>query len=232
MEEKKNMAPILRTEELCRFYGSGDTLVRAVNQISIPIYPGQLTVLRGRSGSGKTTLINLLSTLDTPTSGAIWYRDRDITQFSEAEKNEFRRKEIGIIFQAVALMGQMNALENVEFGLRMAGVPYKQQRELAQRYLNLVGLGKRMRHMPGELSGGEQQRIAIARALAHSPSIIFADEPTAELDTATALHMVKLFKDLIEEQQMTVVMTTHDPNMMEVADTVYSLRDGEVVDDY
>lgn len=232
MEEKKNTAPILRTEELCRFYGSGDTLVRAVNQISIPIYPGQLTVLRGRSGSGKTTLINLLSTLDTPTSGAIWYRDRDITQFSEAEKNEFRRKEIGIIFQAVALMGQMNALENVEFGLRMAGVPYKQQRELAQRYLNLVGLGKRMRHMPGELSGGEQQRIAIARALAHSPSIIFADEPTAELDTATALHMVKLFKDLIEEQQMTVVMTTHDPNMMEVADTVYSLRDGEVVDDY
>lgn len=232
MEEKKNMAPILQTEELCRFYGSGDTLVRAVNQISIPIYPGQLTVLRGRSGSGKTTLINLLSTLDTPTSGAIWYRDRDITQFSEAEKNEFRRKEIGIIFQAVALMGQMNALENVEFGLRMAGVPYKQQRELAQRYLNLVGLGKRMRHMPGELSGGEQQRIAIARALAHSPSIIFADEPTAELDTATALHMVKLFKDLIEEQQMTVVMTTHDPNMMEVADTVYSLRDGEVVDDY
>lgn len=232
MEEKKNTAPILRTEELCRFYGSGDTLVRAVNQISIPIYPGQLTVLRGRSGSGKTTLINLLSTLDTPTSGAIWYRDRDITQFSEAEKNKFRRKEIGIIFQAVALMGQMNALENVEFGLRMAGVPYKQQRELAQRYLNLVGLGKRMRHMPGELSGGEQQRIAIARALAHSPSIIFADEPTAELDTATALHMVKLFKDLIEEQQMTVVMTTHDPNMMEVADTVYSLRDGEVVDDY
>ncbi|MGI5960242.1 MAG: ABC transporter ATP-binding protein [Massiliimalia sp.] len=232
MEEKKKVEPILQTRELCRFYTVGDTQVKAVNQISIPIYPGQLTVLRGRSGSGKTTLINLLSTLDTPTSGTILYGDQDITQFSEEQKNQFRRKDIGIIFQAVALMSQMTAMENVEFGLRMAGVPYGEHRELAQRYLNLVGLGKRMKHLPGELSGGEQQRIAIARALAHSPRIIFADEPTAELDTATALHMVKLFKDLIEEQQMTVVMTTHDPNMMEVADTVYSLRDGEVVDDY
>ena len=222
---------IIRTESLCREFRNGGVVVHAVRDVSLTVRRGELTVLRGRSGSGKTTLLNLLSTLDTPTSGSILYQGKDLLAFSEAEKNRFRREEIGIIFQSVALMGQMTAYENVEFGLRMAGLPYREYKTLVQKYLTLVGLGDRMTHLPGELSGGEQQRIAIARAIAHRPNLIFADEPTAQLDTATALQVVKLLKELIETEQLTVVMTTHDPNMMEIADTVYSLQDGEIVDE-
>ena len=228
MENKEIM---IRTESLCREFRNGGAVVRAVNNVSLTVRQGELTILRGRSGSGKTTLLNLLSTLDAPTSGRIYYRDQDLLAWSEAEKNRFRREEAGIIFQSVALMSQMTAYENVEFGLRIAGIPRRDFKTLAQKYLNLVGLGNRMTHLPGELSGGEQQRIAIARAIAHQPRLIFADEPTAQLDTATALQVVKLLKELIESEQLTVVMTTHDPNMMEIADTVYSLQDGEIVDE-
>jgi putative ABC transport system ATP-binding protein len=223
---------IISTDGLYRQYKTGNTVVNAVKNISMTVKEGELTVLRGRSGSGKTTLLNLLSTLDMPTQGTIYYHDEDITRFSEQKKDQFRREEIGIIFQSVALMSQMTAYENVEFGLRIAGMPYKEYKPLVQKYLNLVGLGNRMTHLPGELSGGEQQRIAIARAIAHRPKVVFADEPTAQLDTATALHVVKLLKELIETEKITVVMTTHDPNMMEIADTVYSLQDGEIVDAY
>lgn len=221
---------IISTNGLYRQYQVGNTVINAVKNVSLTVKQGELTVLRGRSGSGKTTLLNLLSTLDMPTQGNIYYYDEDITKFSEAEKDRFRREEIGVIFQSVALMSQMTAYENVEFGLRIAGIPYQEYKPLVQKYLNLVGLGNRTAHLPGELSGGEQQRIAIARAIAHHPKVVFADEPTAQLDTATALHVVKLLKELIETEKITVVMTTHDPNMMEIADTVYSLQDGEIVD--
>ena len=227
------MAPILQTKNLCRQFGSGKNLVNAVKDVSIAIEEGQLTVLRGPSGSGKTTLLNMLSTLDLPTSGQIFYgtEQTDLTTLTSRQRDAFRRRESAIIFQAVALMGEMTAYENVEFGLRIAGVRAGERRRRAQESLTLVGLGKRMTHIPSELSGGEQQRIAIARAIAHQPKIIFADEPTAELDSGTALQVMKVFKDLIREENLSVVMTTHDPNMMEIADRVYTLRDGEIVDE-
>ncbi|NLG36944.1 MAG: ATP-binding cassette domain-containing protein, partial [Clostridiales bacterium] len=152
-----------------------------------------------------------------------------ISAISEGRRDRIRRRSMGFVFQSVALISLMSAYENVEFALRVAGVR-KGRRRRAESCLNFVGLRNRMHHRPGELSGGEQQRVAIARAIAHRPSLIFADEPTAELDTHMALQVMKLFRDLVNEERATVIMTTHDPNMMELADKVYTLEDGQVVE--
>ena len=222
---------MMRTQNLCREYHSGQEVVHALNNVSINIPAGKLTILRGRSGSGKTTLLNSLGALDYPTSGEIWFEDKDITKLSEHERDEFRRLNTGYVFQSVALMATMSAYENVEFGMRIAGVPAAERKERALQSLDLVGLSKRVNHRPQEMSGGEQQRVAIARAIAHHPKIVFADEPTAELDTAMGLYVMKAFKDLIATEGITIIMTTHDPNMMESADRVYTLQDGVVIDE-
>jgi putative ABC transport system ATP-binding protein len=184
----------------------------------------------GASGSGKTTLINMLGALDRPDSGIIQFKDTDITTAGERFKNELRRKHMGFVFQSVALISMMSAYENVEFGLRIAGIDSKSRSERVKECLSLVGLSKRTEHRPHELSGGEQQRVAIARAIAHKPDIIFADEPTAELDTHMGLQVVKVFKSLVEREGLTVVMTTHDPSMIDIADHVLTLEDGEIID--
>ncbi len=225
------MEAIIRTENLSRDFVSGRDVVHALKNVNIEIMKGQLTILRGRSGSGKTTLINLLGALDQPTSGKIYFNDTEITKLSEQKRDELRRTNMGFVFQSVALISMMSAYENVEFGLRIAGYPAADRRKRAVECLNLVGLGKRIDHRPHELSGGEQQRVAIARAMAHKPAVIFADEPTAELDTAMGLQVVRLFKKLVTEEGLTVVMTTHDPAMMEIGDRVYTLEDGEVVNE-
>ncbi len=222
---------MMKTQDLCREYHSGQEVVHALNNVSIEIPTGRLTILRGRSGSGKTTLLNSLGALDHPTSGEIWFDEKDITKLSEHERDEFRRLNTGFVFQSVALMATMSAYENVEFGMRIAGVSAAERKERALQSLELVGLSKRVNHRPQEMSGGEQQRVAIARAIAHKPKIIFADEPTAELDTAMGLYVMKAFKDLIATEGITIVMTTHDPNMMEIADRVYTLQDGVVIDE-
>ena len=221
---------ILRTEDVCKTYRSGDTVVEALKNIRVNIQPGKLTMLRGRSGSGKTTLMNLLGALDQPTSGKIYFKDQEITSLSEAKRDLLRRREMGFVFQSVALISNMSAYENVEFGLRLAGVPAAERRARAEACLELVGLGKRMTHRSHELSGGEQQRVAIARAIAHKPGLIFADEPTAELDTNMGLLVMQLFKKLVAEEGLTILMTTHDPNMVELADHVYVLEDGVIID--
>ena len=222
---------MMKTRDLCREYRSGQEVVHALNNVSIEIPTGRLTILRGRSGSGKTTLLNSLGALDYPTSGEIWFDEKDITKLSEHERDEFRRLNTGFVFQSVALMATMSAYENVEFGMRIAGVSAAERKERALQSLELVGLSKRVNHRPQEMSGGEQQRVAIARAIAHRPKIIFADEPTAELDTAMGLYVMKAFKDLIATEGITIVMTTHDPNMMEIADRVYTLQEGVVIDE-
>ena len=224
------MGYMLETRNLSRDFQIGDgSVVHALKNINLKIEKNKLTVLRGRSGSGKTTLINLLGALDKPTKGEVIFNENDITQLAESERDRLRRLNMAFVFQSVALISTMTAYENVEFVLRLTKMPYDQRVKRAKECLRLVGLEKRIHHRPGELSGGEQQRVAIARAFAHSPDIIFADEPTAELDTATGLQVIKLFKDLVEQQGLTVVMTTHDPSMMEVADTVFTLEDGEIV---
>lgn len=225
------MEVILSTEGLCRDFKIGDgSIVSALKNINIEIEKGRLTILRGRSGSGKTTLINILGALDKPTKGKVMFGGSDITRLSEKKRDEIRRYKMSFVFQSVALMSGMTAYENVEFGLRLAKYPYDQRDKRVREVMKNVGLDKRMFHRPGEMSGGEQQRVAIARAIAHNPDIVFADEPTAELDTATALHVVKLFKELVANHQMTIIMTTHDPSMIDIADRVYTLEDGEIIE--
>jgi len=221
---------ILRTEGVTRIFRSGGGEVRALSDVSISVPQRALTVLRGRSGSGKTTLLNILSGLDLPNAGKVFYGDTEITALSERQRDKLRGKEMGFVFQAVALMPDMTALENVEYGLRIAGQSSYKNRKSVEKYLKEIGLEKRMHHAAHMLSGGEQQRVAIVRGFAHGPKILFADEPTAEVDTATAIMILNIFKRLIAEQGLTIVMTTHDPNILEVADCVYTLSDGVVVD--
>lgn len=222
---------ILSAHDVCRDFKIGDgSVVSALKHIDIEIEKGKLTILRGRSGSGKTTLINILGALDRPTKGVVDFGGHDITKLSDKKRDDIRRYEMAFVFQSVALMGGLTAFENVEFGLRLAKYPYAKRKARVTEVMTDVGLDKRMHHRPSEMSGGEQQRTAIARAIAHEPMIVFADEPTAELDTATALHIVKLFKDLVAQRGMTIIMTTHDPSMMDIADRVYTLEDGEIID--
>ena len=199
----------------------------AVDNVSLEIPAGSLAILRGRSGSGKTTLLNMLGALDMPTEGSIFFDGEDITKCSEAKREKLRREKIGFVFQSVSLIPMMTAYENVEFALRMAGIK-EGRKERCEECLKMVGLGGRMHHMPQEMSGGEQQRVAIARAVAHRPGIIFADEPTAELDSATAVNVVNLFKEMAAKENVTIVMTTHDTSLMGAGDVVFELEDGKL----
>lgn len=203
--------------------------LHVLKNMDLEVPEGKLTILKGRSGSGKTTLMNLLGALDNPTSGEVFFENDNISKMSERKRCRFRRKKIGFIFQSVALIPTMTAYENVEYMLRLAGVK-KNRKDRVVECLRMVGLASRMNHMPQELSGGEQQRVAIARAFVHKPKVIFADEPTAELDTNTALQIVKIFKNLTDKEGVTIVMTTHDTGLMEIGDKVYELEDGGFVE--
>ncbi len=225
------MGPIISAQNVSRRFQSGKDIIYALKGINMEIEKGKLTILKGRSGSGKTTLMNLYGALDRPTSGNIFLDNTDITKLSERQCDKLRRTNIGFVFQSVALISMMSAYENVEFGLRVAGYDANKRKARSEECLHLVGLGKRMHHRPNEMSGGEQQRVAIARAVAHKPKIVFADEPTAELDTHMGLQIVKLFKELVVSEGITVLMTTHDAGMMEVADKIFTLEDGEIVDE-
>ena len=210
----------------------GDTFW-ALRGIDLSVPSGKLTILRGKSGSGKTTLMNIMSALDDPTEGSVELRlpDREpirMESLTEKERAALRRKTIGFVFQSVALIPIMTARENVELALRLGGWTENREKR-AKECLELVGLGARMDHMPSEMSGGEQQRVAIARAIAHSPQVVFADEPTGELDTNTAISVVRLFKELNADLGITIVMTTHDRGFMEIGDAVYELEGGELI---
>ena len=219
---------MLRARGVTRAFPVSGGKFWALRGIDADIPAGALTILKGRSGSGKTTLLNILSALDRPTAGEVLFDGQDVARMSEDERTRLRRRRIGFVFQSVALIPMMNARENVEFALRLARVRGNLSAR-AMECLRLVGLDKRAGHMPQELSGGEQQRVAIARAIAHRPSVLFADEPTGELDTNTSLRVVKIFKDLIEADGVTIVMTTHDTGLMEIGDRVYEIEDGEIV---
>ena len=221
---------MITTVDVTRSFGSGAGVVMALDGVSMEAKPQAVTVLHGPSGSGKTTLINILGALDQPTSGAVLLNDTDITDLSESERDELRRLQMGFVFQSVALIAAMSALENVEFALRIAGVDRNGRERRAKECLAMVGLKSRMDHRPGELSGGEQQRVAIARGFAHRPQVLFADEPTAELDTHTGMQVVAILRALADEHGVTVVMSSHDPAIVELADQRVPLRDGRVVE--
>lgn len=207
------------------FQVSGQTLP-VLKGIDLELYPNQLVMLRGRSGSGKTTLLNMLGGLDVPTKGEIYFLSHPFHKMSDEERTEIRRKNIGFVFQTYALMPLLSAWENVELSLRMAGVPRNEWKERVAHCLELVGLTKRANHRPYELSGGEQQRVAIAKAIAHRPVLLLADEPTAELDTQMGAQVMAVFREIVAIENVTICMTTHDPTILEVADHVYEMVDG------
>lgn len=220
---------ILRTENIVKEYKSGKTGVfRALDDVSVGIERAKLTIIKGRSGSGKTTLLNMLSYLDKPTQGTVTMGDTVLGELSDEQMEDFRREHMGFVFQSVALFPIMSAYENVDFALRLA--EYEGDRDARiKEVMTLVGIEERMMHTPDEMSGGEQQRVAIARAIAPRPDVLFADEPTGALDTATGIKVVKLFKKLIEAEGLSIVMTTHDPGLMQMGDTVYEMSDGRLV---
>lgn len=222
------MDSIIKTIDLHKSFPLGNhEILEVLKGVDIDVPPACLTILKGRSGSGKTTLLNILSMLDDPTSGKVIIDSRDVSSMSVRQRETMRRYNIGFVFQSVALVPIMSAYENVDFALKLAD--YKGDRDARIReVLSIVGLEKRMAHMPSQMSGGEQQRVAIARAVAHKPKIIFADEPTGALDTNTGLGIIKLFKELIAKEGITIVMTTHDPNLMDFGDAVYEMEDGEL----
>lgn len=220
---------LLQAVNVKKVFGRGDNAVTAVQNVDLRINQGSMIALKGRSGSGKTTLLNLLAALDRPTEGKVYFDGRVISELPEKQRSIWRRKNLGLVFQAFGLIPLMSAYENVEFGLRIAGSDASLHRERAEQALDWVGMKGRMGHRPPELSGGEQQRVAIARAIAHRPQLLLADEPTAELDSRMGLQVIKVFRDLVENLGMTIVMTTHDPGIMEIVDHVIALEDGKIV---
>ena len=219
-------------QNIKRYFKAGDgTTVHALDGVSMEIKKGTLAILKGRSGSGKTTLLNILSALDMPTEGSVQFLDKNLEQMTEKDREMLRRYEMGFVFQSIALIPTMTAYENVEFALRLAknDVINENTHDRVSELLERVGLSKRMDHMPDQLSRGEQQRVAIARAVVHRPKVVFADEPTGALDTASGFEVMRLFRELIDDEGITIVMTTHDPNLMELGDEVFELSDGIVI---
>jgi putative ABC transport system ATP-binding protein len=221
---------IIETHDLERIYKIGSREVPALNGVNLQISTGHFIALKGRSGSGKTTLLNCLSGLDRPTTGRVEVSGRDLAKMDEKALTEWRRKEVGFIFQSFGLIPTLSAFENVELMLRIAGTPRKERNARALFVLNLMGLTKWIHHRPYELSGGQQQRVAIARALANNPRLILADEPTGELDSTTSREILGLFRQIVEQEHITLLMSSHDPLVDGYVDQVLQMRDGQIVD--
>lgn len=227
MEQRMDNNSIIKCKDIVRVFPVPGGEFTALKGIDADLKKGSFTILRGRSGSGKTTLMNILSTLDKPSSGSILLDGKDVSDMTDIQKENLRRKMMGFVFQSVSLIPSLNAFENVEFSLRMAGQKInKDSTKRCQECLKLVGLQNRMTHMPSEMSGGEQQRVAIARALVHKPSILFADEPTAELDSAMAARIAEIFREMSHKEGITILMTTHDVGLMGAADSIIELEAG------
>ncbi len=218
----------IETIDLRRVYKLGDQEVHALRGINLQIAPGQFVALKGRSGSGKTTLLNCLSGLDQATSGEVHIFGEEIGQWNERKLTAWRREQVGFIFQSLGLLPALSAYENVELILRMNKVKPKERHKATTECLDLVGLTKWADHRPYEMSGGQQQRVAIARALANSPKVIIADEPTGELDSKTGREILSLFKGIIRERNMTMLMATHDSLVDDYVDQVLHLQDGQI----
>lgn len=219
----------IKTVDLRRTYKLGDQEVHALRGINLQIAPGQFVALRGRSGSGKTTLLNCLSGLDQPTAGDVYIFGEEIGRWKERRLTAWRREQVGFIFQSLGLLPALSAYENVELILRMNKVRPKERHKITTECLELVGITKWSDHRPYEMSGGQQQRVAIARALANQPKVIIADEPTGELDSKTGREVLSLFKRIVRERQMTMLMATHDSLADDYVDQVLHLQDGAIL---
>ena len=221
----------LVTEAVSRDFGQGDSAVRAVDSVSLSIGSGEFVALVGRSGSGKTTLLNLLAGLDRPSDGKVWFEGREISELPDKELVKLRRERLGFVFQSFGLIPLLSAFENVELPLHISGVSWRERRRKANEALDMVGLTGRVRHRPYELSGGEQQRVAIARALVAGPAVLFADEPTGELDSVTAQTIGGIMRDIGASRGVTVVTATHDLMLADMADRRLQMTDGRILPD-
>ena len=221
---------IIRTDKLSRVYRSRGKAVHALRDLDLVVPVGKYVAFQGRSGSGKTTLINCIGGLDRPTAGDVYFRGRPLSKMSEREITRLRRAQYSFVFQSFALLPTFSAYENVELPLRIQSLPRRERRERTMRCLSIVGLSKWAKHRPYEMSGGQQQRVAVARALVTRPEVILADEPTGELDSATGRQIMSLFQKISIEENVTVVMVTHDLIVEEYASFVYHLNDGKISD--
>lgn len=219
---------LLELDRVSKIYGHGEAEVRALDSVSLTISPGEFVAIMGPSGSGKSTAMNILGCLDVPTSGHYRFEDTDVGALSRNERALLRRYYLGFVFQGFNLLNRTSALENVELPLIYRGTGARERRQLAWEALHAVGLEGREDHTPGELSGGQMQRVAIARAIVTSPSLLFADEPTGNLDSARSVEIMRLLARLNRERGLTIVMVTHEPEMAAYAGRAIHFRDGHI----
>lgn len=221
--------PVIEVDDLYKIYRVGDERVRALNGVSFKIYEGEFCAIVGTSGSGKSTLLNMMAGLEKPTKGQVVIKNTHIEKLNENKLVKFRREHVGFIFQSFNLLGTMNAIENVALPLTFRGVRRKVRMAKAERMIELVGLAKHKKHKPNQMSGGQQQRVGMARALVLDPDIVFADEPTGNLDSATSAEMMALMRRVVNEQKKTLVMVTHDDHLASYADRIIRIVDGKIV---
>lgn len=219
---------ILKIVNLCKTYRRGKINVPALKNVNMEVFSGEIVCLAGPSGSGKSTLLNLLGGVDKPNSGKIMINGNDLTKMSEIELSDFRLKNVGLVFQFFNLIPTLTARENVEFPLILSNIPKIERNSRAAELLKQVGLEHRLDHKPEELSGGEQQRVAIARSLANNPSIIIADEPTGDLDSDTSSKFMDLVEELNKKRNQTFIISSHDPMIIERVPRVYRIKDGSI----
>jgi len=224
--------PIIKLDGVWKIYQLGEIELAVLKDINLEIAPGSFVVILGPSGSGKSTMLNMVGCLDLPTKGKVLLDGNDISKMSEDELAQARGKKIGFIFQQFNLLHNLNALENVMLPMVFQNKPEEERRKRAESLLDSLGLKERMFHRPGELSGGEQQRIAIARALSNNPEIVVADEPTGNLDSATGKKIMEILMDLHKNEKKTIIVVTHDPTIANYSNQVVHIKDGELVSNH
>ncbi len=222
------MTQVIETVDLVKEYPQADAVLRVLNKVNLSVEPGEFMAIMGPSGSGKSTLLNMIGALDKPTSGKVYINGVDLSTLNDNQLADLRNEYIGFIFQFFNLIPRMGALANVELPMSIRGVPRGERRERAVKLLEMVGLKGRMDHKPTQLSGGEQQRVAVARALVNDPSVLLCDEVTGNLDSKTGYEIMHLLRDLNEEQGKTFVVVTHDPAVAQLTDRLVQLRDGAI----
>ena len=221
--------PVIEVKDLYKIYKVGTSKVRALNGVDFKVYEGEFCAIVGTSGSGKSTLLNMMAGLEKPTKGEIVIAGCHIEKLNENKLVQFRRKNVGFIFQSFNLLGTMNALENVALPLSFRGMPKEIRLKKAMKMLRLVGLKEHALHKPNQMSGGQQQRVGMARALVVNPKIMFADEPTGNLDSRTSKEMMNLMRQVVNEQKKTLVMVTHDESLAAIADKIIRIVDGKII---